>query len=258
MDFKERRAMLLELNSREVLEMHGISVSMKNTARCINPEHNDRRPSMHVYPGNRGCHCFACGFSGNNIQIVEATEGVDFKEAEEILAKEFNLPSKEEIMHDRKKSGDFKPKATYKQFTLTKDQIMALQFEEYGQVAKCKSNSCLYPGNQADFVYDTKSDDNPYVLTYTPINISLQQLFREDEEGFDYMVSERARERYNWFFQMYDSIFWQKGPFRAINKPGFMTVEKQAIELLIETLEPLAKKYGFYRPLKKKSTFAVA
>lgn len=55
------------------------------------PWHEDRHPSLTLYEtgGENRCHCFACGKGGTAIDYVMAHDGVDFREACELLEGEF-------------------------------------------------------------------------------------------------------------------------------------------------------------------------
>lgn len=44
--------------------------------RCINPEHNDSSPSMHIHTDIGGLHCFACGFSGSIYTLIQHETGI--------------------------------------------------------------------------------------------------------------------------------------------------------------------------------------
>ena len=52
--------------------------------RC--PFHEDRRPSMVVYPGNRSYFCFSCGAGGDVIDFLGRFHRIGFKEAAALLA----------------------------------------------------------------------------------------------------------------------------------------------------------------------------
>ena len=45
------------------------------------PFHGDRAPSLKVYPGRGGWHCFGCGRGGSVIDFVQEQEGCDFRTA---------------------------------------------------------------------------------------------------------------------------------------------------------------------------------
>jgi hypothetical protein len=59
-----------------VLNWYGKEIRNHKTY-CI--AHDDKHPSMHVYPD--GVHCFSCGYHGDVIDIVMRLEKVDFHTA---------------------------------------------------------------------------------------------------------------------------------------------------------------------------------
>ena len=50
------------------------------------PFHDERTPSFGIDPVQKVYHCFGCQASGDVFTFVQETEGVDFKEALELLA----------------------------------------------------------------------------------------------------------------------------------------------------------------------------
>jgi DNA primase len=60
------------------------------------PFHDERTPSFSVNAENKLYHCFGCGESGDSIGFVEATEGLDFREAVEVLAERYRVELKQE------------------------------------------------------------------------------------------------------------------------------------------------------------------
>jgi hypothetical protein len=55
--------------------------SGRQKIRCINPAHDDRRPSASVdYSANRYT-CFSCGLSGDAIDLLRLVEGLAFDAA---------------------------------------------------------------------------------------------------------------------------------------------------------------------------------
>ena len=66
----------------EVIARHGVRLHRTGdrfTGRC--PFHEDRTPSLAVYPRTQSFYCFGCGASGDVIDFVRRTEGVCFREA---------------------------------------------------------------------------------------------------------------------------------------------------------------------------------
>src|SRR5919205_1023329 len=57
----------------------------------ICPFHEERSPSFSVEPVDKLYHCFGCQASGDAFTFVQETEGVDFKEAVELLADRYGV-----------------------------------------------------------------------------------------------------------------------------------------------------------------------
>src|SRR4051812_5859366 len=60
------------------------------------PFHDERTPSFSVNAEKKVYYCFGCQESGDAIKFVEATEGLDFREAVEALAERYNVELKRE------------------------------------------------------------------------------------------------------------------------------------------------------------------
>jgi DNA primase len=67
-------------------------VGSRWTGLC--PFHDERTPSFSVSAENKLYHCFGCQESGDAIKFVQATEGLDFREAVEALAERYNVELK--------------------------------------------------------------------------------------------------------------------------------------------------------------------
>jgi len=77
------------LTMRQVVEFYGFVVNRQNLTVC--PFHNDAKPSMHIYDGARGWHCFACGTGGDIIDFVSKFFNLNFRDALAKLNNDFNL-----------------------------------------------------------------------------------------------------------------------------------------------------------------------
>jgi DNA primase len=55
------------------------------------PFHDERTPSFGIDPAQKVYHCFGCQASGDVFTFVQETEGVDFKEALELLAERYGV-----------------------------------------------------------------------------------------------------------------------------------------------------------------------
>src|SRR3954451_11311047 len=67
-------------------------VGSRWTGLC--PFHDERTPSFSGNAENKLYHCFGCGESGDAIGFVQATDGLDFREAVEVLAERYRVELK--------------------------------------------------------------------------------------------------------------------------------------------------------------------
>jgi len=81
------RVNLLEVTSR-VVTMRKVG----SRFRGLCPFHQEKTPSFYVNPDNGFYKCFGCGKAGDAITFVRETEGLNFTEAVETLAKRFGVP----------------------------------------------------------------------------------------------------------------------------------------------------------------------
>ncbi|WP_242326117.1 CHC2 zinc finger domain-containing protein [Bacillus cereus group sp. BfR-BA-01318] len=85
----------------EVLEDYfGIITKNKGKIKCLNPDHEDRTPSMHIYLNTNNnrhsvCRCFSCGTSYDVINLVMLATGKPFKEALYELMKTYEVKTEE-------------------------------------------------------------------------------------------------------------------------------------------------------------------
>lgn len=78
-----------QVTTRQACQMYGIPINRSGFARCV--AHNDTKPSMKVYDGNRGWYCFACNTGGDVISLVQLALGVDYKTAIARINDDFGL-----------------------------------------------------------------------------------------------------------------------------------------------------------------------
>ena len=81
-------------NSLDVVDVVGNYVELKKAganykARC--PFHDEKSPSFVVSPAKQIYHCFGCGASGDSIKFVMEYEKLNYPEAIEKLAREYNF-----------------------------------------------------------------------------------------------------------------------------------------------------------------------
>ncbi len=80
----------------DVVEVVGRRLPLKRAgreyrARC--PFHDERTPSFWVSPQKQFFHCFGCGAHGSAIGFVMKYDGLDFRDAVEVLAQQAGLPA---------------------------------------------------------------------------------------------------------------------------------------------------------------------
>ena len=74
----------------QVAEYYGFTVN-RRTSKMVCPFHNDSHPSLHVYQGDGGYHCFVCGAGGDVINFVQRLFGLDFMDACKKMDQDFRL-----------------------------------------------------------------------------------------------------------------------------------------------------------------------
>src|SRR5436190_6583152 len=83
-----------------MVELVGARSDLRNAGganwKGLCPFHDERTPSFSVNAEKRVYYCFGCQESGDAIKFVEATEGLDFREAVEALAERYNVELKRE------------------------------------------------------------------------------------------------------------------------------------------------------------------
>lgn len=86
---------------RQAAEFYGYPADRQG--RCICPFHQDRHPSMKIYPHNRGYYCFSCGNGGDVVKFVGRLYGINNEQAARKLIHDFSLPVKTEELSYREK-----------------------------------------------------------------------------------------------------------------------------------------------------------
>ena len=77
-------------NSLDIVEIIGEKVRLirsGNSYKGLCPFHSEKTPSFHVFPDTQSYYCFGCHKGGNIFSFVMRTEGLEFREALEFLAK---------------------------------------------------------------------------------------------------------------------------------------------------------------------------
>lgn len=77
--------------STSIVDLVQAVTSVKKTGRshkAICPFHQEKTPSMSLDPARGFYHCFGCGAGGDIFKFVQETQGLDFSEAVEVLARQ--------------------------------------------------------------------------------------------------------------------------------------------------------------------------
>ena len=77
------------LTMRQVVEFYGFEVNRGGYINC--PFHSENTPSLKVYPGNKGFHCFGCGAHGDVISFIMKYLNLTFAQAVVRLSSDFHL-----------------------------------------------------------------------------------------------------------------------------------------------------------------------
>ena len=77
------------VSTRDVLESYGIEVNRQGFCRC--PLHDERTPSLKVYPNGKGWYCFGCHKGGDVISLVMQLEQLPFPAAVQTIDSRFGL-----------------------------------------------------------------------------------------------------------------------------------------------------------------------
>lgn len=74
----------------DLVELVGEVTKVKRSGRSVMavcPFHQEKTPSMSIDPARGLYHCFGCGESGDLFRFVQETQGLDFSDAVELLAR---------------------------------------------------------------------------------------------------------------------------------------------------------------------------
>lgn len=77
------------LTMRQVAEYYGFTIHRGSKIVC--PFHNDTHPSLQIYPGRGGFHCFVCNENGDVISFVQKLFGLSFMDACKKIDQDFML-----------------------------------------------------------------------------------------------------------------------------------------------------------------------
>lgn len=90
----------------DLVELVGAVTKVKRSGRsymAICPFHEEKSPSLSLDPGRGLYHCFGCQKGGDVFTFISETQGLDFNEAVEELARRANLPLESDPGADRRR-----------------------------------------------------------------------------------------------------------------------------------------------------------
>lgn len=90
-----------QVGMRQAADFYGYPVDRQG--RCLCPFHNDKKPSMKIYPNDKGYYCFSCGAGGDVITFVSRLYEINNEGAARKLIEDFSLPIKTEGLSYREK-----------------------------------------------------------------------------------------------------------------------------------------------------------
>lgn len=91
---------------RAVAEYYGFKVNQKGL--CLCPFHQDKNPSLKIYPNGKGFYCFTCGTGGDQIKFAALYQGIRNEEAARELAAAFRVPISDPVTYKEKREADLK------------------------------------------------------------------------------------------------------------------------------------------------------
>jgi DNA primase len=97
------------LTMRSVVERYGYDIDRRGFICC--PLHSEKTPSMKIYDGDRGFHCFGCGEHGDVITFVQKVFGLSFQETLRKIDADFALNIYSEHSYEDLRKSHFEQKA---------------------------------------------------------------------------------------------------------------------------------------------------
>ena len=79
-----------QVGMRQAADFYGYPVDRQG--RCLCPFHNDKKPSMKIYPNDKGYYCFSCGAGGDVITFVSRLYEINPSLIHISLSKELFFP----------------------------------------------------------------------------------------------------------------------------------------------------------------------
>lgn len=225
-EFREWIQALNDLAMEEVADEYGID---RRGDVILCPEHNDHNLGNCHISHNR-YYCFACHGKGDNLRLVQKITGMGFMDAAKDLSGRFGIPVYEYRGQASSKNIDRMP--------VTKAQLIVLGLiPEARSVFWVENCSC---GKPATGVFRADKDEEGIgYLTGSTCRMLMEQLYRDDKEGFFAVIAGKFREVSNTYLALYEAKVWTWDLFPDDLKPDIQIVlEKSLTELnqLAQTL----------------------
>lgn len=111
----------------DICAQYGIEVNRARKVLC--PFHQDSKPSMHIYRGQRGFYCFVCHSGGDVIDFTQQYFGITFGEAQKKLNQDFELglPIGGQLDKEAKRKADQKARQRRREIRERKKHHQRLQ-----------------------------------------------------------------------------------------------------------------------------------
>lgn len=89
---------------QQVAEYIGLQINRKGL--CLCPFHQDKDPSLKIYPNGKGFYCFSCGAGGDQIKFTALYRDIGNYEAAKELAAAFDIPLAEPVTYREKREAE--------------------------------------------------------------------------------------------------------------------------------------------------------
>lgn len=92
------------VSMQQVAEYYGLQLNRKGLCQC--PFHQDKNPSLKIYPDGKGFYCFTCGTGGDQIKFAALYSDTGNYEAAKMLADAFHIPLSEPVTYREKREAE--------------------------------------------------------------------------------------------------------------------------------------------------------
>lgn len=89
---------------QQAAEYYGLRPDRKGY--CLCPFHQDKNPSLKIYPNGKGFYCFTCGTGGDQITFAAKYRGISNVDAAKELAAAFHVPVTEPVSYREKREAE--------------------------------------------------------------------------------------------------------------------------------------------------------